>query len=396
MMNIYALLYSALLGIRRPDSWKKIKACDVILVGAECHFNFDLDGEWYSPLLGTMHYTLSSQGESVEVVLRPYVLKRTSSFSGNPVTYNRYHALTLATRMVGRLFPRFRKIAEHRDAAIWDKIIEKSKAKKIIAIMPSSVICRAARRAGIEIYDLQHGVINEQHPWYGEEFRRNTPVADLPTGYLVWDGDSASVIDCWARKLGVKVCVVGHPWLSRFMKSENGDPVIDYAFRNIPKFLNDLPCILVTLQWGMETLSSGSRHDGVFPCGLREVIAETVGKYNWMVRLHPVQIHGKESAKVLAYLKRNFHSLENVEWDKSSSSMLPALLSFSALHITFNSSVVIEAAVMGVKSAILDSEVKVGGRHDAYFRRERDIEMAEVVENDGRKLSDWIKKRVGE
>ena len=60
------------------------------------------------------------------------------------------------------------------------------------------------------------------------------------------------------------------------------------------------------------------------------------------------------------------------------------------LHITYNSTIVIEAAWMGVRSALLDQNIREGGNSESYYTHERSIDMAKVLPLDSDTIEQWI------
>src|SRR5690606_10406620 len=125
------------------------------------------------------------------------------------------------------------------------------------------------------------------------------------------------------------------------------------------------PCILVSLQWGLtEPIVSA----------LERVILDTINIYNWNLRLHPVQVRDAWKAdkkQTMKYLTDTFGDKKTQKWLKSSQIPLPIALQQSDLHITYSSTVVIEAAWMGVRSAILNQDICNGGKSDSYYSYER-------------------------
>ena len=134
--------------------------------------------------------------------------------------------------------------------------------------------------------------------------------------------------------------------------------------------------------------------NGVMVDALEKTILATNNSYNWLIKLHQIQSTGKERAMVHRYLEKTFGHLSSVEWHKSSSLPLPVLLKYASLHITFYSSVVIEAGWMGVRSAILCKDLCPGGRFDKYYSHERNIGIATVLEQNVDVIKQWIEENI--
>jgi len=85
-----------------------------------------------------------------------------------------------------------------------------------------------------------------------------------------------------------------------------------------------------------------------------------------------------------------------VEWSVTTRSPLPVVLAHADLHISSFSSVGIEAAQMGVKSAMLDPRLRVQGNseYDKFFRYYREKGMIYFVEETEDKILNWIEKNL--
>lgn len=113
-----------------------------------------------------------------------------------------------------------------------------------------------------------------------------------------------------------------------------------------------------------------------------------------MLRLHPAQLHGRRKVDALRYLNSRFAGRSNIEWIRSSYLALPVALSQCDLHITSFSTVVTEAAWMGIRSGITDKEVSFGGIRENYYTREKKSGMAVVIGDNQQDIEYWISKEL--
>jgi hypothetical protein len=65
-------------------------------------------------------------------------------------------------------------------------------------------------------------------------------------------------------------------------------------------------------------------------------------------------------------------------------------LQWSDLHITHNSTATTEAAWMGVRTGLVDPNLRPGGKLSSYFAFERARQIAEIVPLDTTAIEQWI------
>jgi hypothetical protein len=260
--------------------------------------------------------------------------------------------------------------------------------------MPSRELCTAAHRRGIWVADVQHGVIAEGHPWYGSNTRGNDPLEQLPDAFLCWDPGSAAVIKQWASSRGIAVEVIGNRWLMRFIRNSPEDKLVqkvkaDYHFATAlcgPRKFT----ILVTLSWGNDMNSNG-----FIDPGLLSVIHTTSKRFRWLIRLHPNQVSGFATGEGKAFL--NFydkHLKGHAEWELPTRSPLPVVLADTDLHISWYSSACMEAAQMGILSALTAPALRDAGRFSEYFSYQRDQGLIDFINEDEESIMSWIEHRI--
>jgi hypothetical protein len=279
---------------------------------------------------------------------------------------------------------------ESQHTNLWCKIIKKARPKYIIGIQPDTFLCRAGKIQKIPVFDLQHGINTKDNPYYGEVYCNGKPAEDLPDGFLCWDDEGAVPMLTWAPNKGIRILQVGNPWFVRFARNSPGDELAKTAIGETTITHNNQPTILVSLQWKMEEVSSGRVNNGVMMDALEKVILDTDKLFNWIVRLHPVQLNGVERKTTLEYLEATFGSTRTRDWLLASWIPLPVILKKSNLHITFSSAVVVEAAWMGIRSGLLDTHIGQEGKSKDWFSYERSIGMSEVIPQDSELIKQWI------
>jgi hypothetical protein len=273
---------------------------------------------------------------------------------------------------------------------LWSNIIEKAEPTCIIGIQPDEYLCQAGRIMNIPVYDLQHGAIIDDHRWYGEKFCIDKPVYTHPNGFLCWDDDSVSVINKWSIKKGIHARKIGNPWFLRFMKAATDDMLVQDAMNTFTFIKDRRPSILLSLQYGLKDFYPYLNCNGGMVDALQTVILETQDMYNWILRLHPIQMVGEEKEQVLHYLYTTYGPGNTEKWLTASECPLPVILSEADLHITDLSSVVIEAAWMGIRSGVLNPMLNIGGAYESMFSYERSIGIAEVLPHDPDIIKQWI------
>jgi len=393
-----SLWISNLMALISPDTWQKIERCNVLLVRGDGDCGYTYQGKGYAHLIDSIGDLCMNRGLISHTVSTPYSKLTGTNAYNSPVSYNRSALSITLIRSIVRLIRGHTNSVNWANKCLthlWSRIFEKAKPHCVIGIQPSESLCRAGKIKGIPVYDLQHGMMNEEHPWYGEKYRVTTPSKDLPDGFLCWDEPSAATLRKWAPQRGIDVRVIGNPWFSRFLLKKPTDILVQETVARGRIFNNSHPIILVSLQYGLDIFYKDVRFNGVMVNALEKVIVETSDSYNWLLRLHPVQIRGWRKGLVQGYLTRTFGHLKSVEWRASSEYPLPVVLQQVDLHITDMSTVVVEAGWMGVYSALLNINIHPRGSLASICAHERSLHIAEVLTQDTNIIKEWIKNTLG-
>lgn len=369
------------------DTWQKIKPCDVLLFRSDINCGYQYKGKAYSPLYDSVGELFINRGLVVSSVAKHFAKLTGEKAHNSPVSYNRAALIQATFRRFGTKGMAW---ANEQGQYLWERILDKAKPYCVIGSQPNVGLCRAGKVKGVRVYDLQHGIIADEHLWYGKKCRFDLSERDLPDGFLCWDESSAEALRKWAPQKDIDVRVVGNPWFLRFLVKDPGDSLVQEALMTGRIFNNDKPVVLVSLQWGLDLYYKYKGFNDVIVDALEKTILETADAYNWLLRLHPVQLRGPEKDRVQNYLSRTFGHLTSVEWKKCSETALPIVLQQVDLHITEHSTVVVEAGWMGISSALLNSHICSGGRLENIYSHERGLGMAEVLKHDKNIIKQWI------
>lgn len=374
-----------------PDTYNNLPPSDILLIGHEHHYNLKTSHGIYSPILGSLFQDCQNRGDRVSILLRPFSALQPDSAWNFHYSCNRYHSFLFLIEKMGRFCNTLKKVADEKRFHFWISVFSNTSVSKIFAIQPDRYMCQAARELGVVIVDVQHGVINDAHPWYGSTFNDHVSPMFLPHQFWVWDDFSYQVISNWATPKGISVLKTGHIWIDRFRHPDLKDSIIQEAISNLPRIDTDKPCILITLQWDLFNYTKEETFNGYMHQALEDYVFETQDQYNWLIRLHPVQLYSDRKSASIRYMDR-FRGLDSVEWQASTFCALPALLGTVDAHITFSSSVVIEAEWFGVNSALLDKEISPLGRRGEYYKVQRENGSAEVINPDRNSIDNWVIK----
>jgi len=380
--------------LQTKDTWQHINTCDVLLVRHDNDCGYTFHNKAYAQIIDSFGELCTKRGLIIGSVATPYSKLVGKRAFHSPVSYNQSLSIICIFGKIIRLIKGNNIGTEWIESHLlnlWCKILEKTSPKCVIGIQPDVFLCRAGKIKNIPIYDLQHGTIVDDHPWYGKNYRIATPIQNLPDGFLCWDDQSAATISKWAYNKGIRVIKIGNPWFLRFFRIHPDDLLVNEALVNCIITDDNRPCILVSLEDGFAARwYPDKKFNGIMFEALEKVILDTVELYNWVIRLHPIQIRGKERDMVLNYLRIAFGAEKTQKWLLASEMPLPVLLSKTDLHITGSSTVVIESALMGIRSGMLNQTLCLEGKTQSYYTYERNRGMAEVIPQNPDIIKQWI------
>lgn len=392
-MNLFQRSKHLLSSLTIQDNWREIVPCDALLICHDHDRGFYFRGQHYAQLLDSFGELLKSKGLSTTSVARPFSRFVKKKAYREPFSLNRSAFIALIKSKVQNLIQDFIKTQNQtKDASIdlWVSILKVARPNIVVAIQPEKVLCAASKKLSIPIYDLQHGNIDDESPFYSKSFGLGSNQDNLPTGYLCWNQESANVLLDWTPKKNVEVHIVGNPWFNRFLHKREDDELVQELITTESLSTSDAPTILVTLQWGRDLYSDGNVTNGVMPTELEKTILQTANQYDWLIRLHPLQLHGQEAPMVKKYMRSTFSDVKNVYWEDCSNIPLPMVMAQADLHVTYDSCTTVEASWIGLYTALLNPEIRPGGRTESYYIDERASGMAEVVPLDMNAIEMWI------
>lgn len=350
-------------------------------------------GKYYSPLINTMEDDLAKLGiKCVSIARIISTIKGDLSYGQVYSPDGSFARALLLKRLWGFLFSKKYSYSSMEER-IWGDILDKTGAKYVFGIQPSRELCVACHRRGIWVADVQHGVIADTHPWYGESFRSVDPVEYLPNAFLCWDFGSQEVIDKWAKKKCIDTHVIGNRWIARFMERADDDSLVSELYVDFSqKSLNssNRKTILLSLSWGDYNIPNGFMVDGI-----QAAIKNTANRYRWLIRLHPNQVKGfasDEGPRFVSFFNDNLSGF--AEWEVTTRAPLPVVLNEVDLHLSWNSSVSIEAAQFGVKTALLDPRLRQIDQRGDYYTYYRKAGLIDLISETEVSISTWIEENL--
>ena len=389
------------------DDWKSLEPVDILFVVHDGHRTYRHKDKAYSPLIDSLQETYLKNGYSCLTIAPPFSqLTRNQAF-GKVIDFNGSFLRAATRRILRNIISKEKLLGTLYIQDVWKKILAATNPRQVIAIQPGAALCSACRARGIEISDLQHGVINDGHAWYGEAYRRNCEDEVLPTSFMCWDNTALATLGKWTGQKGIRVDLIKNPWTQRFLDIDPSDDLVSNA-RGNHSWLLRLPTmkrILITLAWGWDEITDNSLSRMYrmavtmpqflsFPTSITDVIRETHNTTVWFIRPHPIQLQGIERKPLENFLSKHFDHLSHVYWREVSSTPLAILLASTDLHITTGSTVTSEAALLGIRTGLIVPIPRPLEYLDSYFELERQNDMAEFVPNSTEKLRQFVEDKL--
>lgn len=376
------------------DSWNRLAPCDALLICNDSDRGYVFRGKRYAQLIDSLGDRMESKGVTCSTVARGLARLTGAAAHRSPASINRVYVATVLGQRL-RAIPGnsggARDWRFEREAALWTRILGRCRPSVVIAIQPDSGVCRAASRARIPIFDLQHGIIDTEHnPYYSAARLGSMPLSDLPTGFLVWDDESRQVVAAATGSRPIATRVIGNPWFARFLHPDPGDALVTEAKADWPEADGGLPTAIVTLQHGLDQLAPDYVRNGVMADALVEAILRSCDRIAWKIRLHPSQTTGPDASRVQGFLRKTFGECRNVDWETSTRTPLPLLLSTADVHVTHYSATTIEAAWLGLHTGLLDPHIGPGGKHSHFLASERARGLAHPLPLDAAEIEAFV------
>lgn len=362
--------------------------CSVLTFACDNDRSITISGKKYAPLINTVEDALEKRGLQCTSISRIASRVRGALSHGRVFSPDGGFARAMILkRLKGLFLPAGAYPFSNLEKHVWDRILDQCKPRAVVGILPSRELCVACKQRGIWVADMQHGVIAETHHWYGGAYRSKEPAQWAPDAFLVWDEGSAEVLRAWAPNAGAAVEVIGNPWVDRFRKKDPGDAVYRELVERYPQVENGKPNILISLSWHALAIPNRFIHPA-----LERFILETLDTYNWIVRLHPNQVQGfaaNEADEFQTYLAATYPP-GSLDWGLPTEMPLPLLLSRIDRHVTWNSSVCLEAASFGIRSLLMDPELLPGEKNGSYYSFLTDLGYTQKIRPEYDGVKAWF------
>lgn len=361
----YNILKKIILDLFKVDKIN-LPHADVLTFACDNDRYIDYLGKKYSPLIDTVTDDLESKGVSVVSITRIASRIKGDLSHGRVFSPEGAFARALILKRIKSLLLGGKKYPYSKsEEKIWDSILRKVQPKAVIGIMPSRELCTVCHRYGVWVADLQHGVISKKHPWYSPDFRAHEPDSWLPN-VICWDDDAEFTIKSWNNKK-VEIIKTGNPWINRFINGDESDKLLYVLKEKYPTLVDNRKSkILISVSWGCGDLGGNN----FIPKALEEFILKNRDRYTFLFRLHPNMLQGFATHDGVGFFKyyNNVYKQHGIDWQQSTEMPLPLLLSSIDIHITWASSVCIEAAMMGKKTLTLNPKLLPGMENESYYK----------------------------
>ncbi len=342
--------------IKAPLNIKNVAQGKVLIVRGDAHCTSVVNGKFYSVLTDPIYEALRKRGVSISVLAKPF-----SNMVGE-LCYDNAADITASYARAVLL----NKFFDNYLVVFWKKLLKHVECGYVIAILPSKELCKAAYDMKIRVADLQHGVISDEHPNYGRFMCEKRQPFELPSEYLLWDENSKDVLSKWCFEKNIRATVIGNP---SFIKFGNSLDV---------KETKKKKTILYTLQWGLERNEECANYRNFLWPSELENFVKSNKNFRWVFRLHPAQY--KDEDDIFNLIKRVFGCEVFGDSILYHNSPLFEVLREVDFHITFNSSVTIEAAWLNIPTALLDKQLLKGGPLENYYNLEKKTGIAKVLD----------------
>ena len=325
---------------------------DYLFVCHDVHRHTEFGGKLYAPLIDPIFQELSEFGRCLTLAA-PFSRLRGDTCFGDVRANNFSVLFALLQRILLHGSPKLLRIESDPLVKAYLRMLGHVQPKALIGIQPSVELCCAARKLGITVYDVQHGVISDVN-YYSTVKRQQVDQEGWPDAVLCWDEVSAGRV----KKITdghAKSRVIGNPsYHSKFgMQMKNhchSDKIPNHKYNKN---------ILVTLTYqDFDTRVSYLKNfnDRFFVgIGIPKQLVDLINMSPdifWRIRLHPVQPKFNQQ-EVHDFLEKTFVGSQNIDWAHFSAVPLSAALFECSGHITVNSAVSLDAAQNGVPTLLV-------------------------------------------
>ncbi len=215
--------------VLKIDDWNKLGKVDIVFVNHDGHRSYMYDNVAYAPLIDSLQEAYLKKGYSCLTIASPFSQLIGNEAFGEVIDFNGSFARAAINRLLQNIFSKETYFGTRCLKEVWDQILLATNPRRVIAIQPDAALCVACRQRGIDVADLQHGVVSDEHPWYGESFRKDSKTEVLPTTFICWDKTAIAVLEKWTIEKEILIEPISNPWLQRFIENDNRDKLVSDA-----------------------------------------------------------------------------------------------------------------------------------------------------------------------
>ena len=258
------------------------------------------------------------------------------------------------------------------------------KPKLIVAIQPDIYLCRACKRLKIPVVDLQHGIIIPEKDTYYRYLNGIGKKEDFPD--FIFSIFKSSHNKLIKKKSTCKIIYIGSPYLA------NKDFVNLKENVLVKKGGRETTNVLISHQtlrnMDYVDMFDKSWHKTGISLALLEAISKCDISINWIVRAHPTYNNSKELYRL--FNKVSLKKGTSIEIVSANSIPLPQQLQEVDLHLTSFSSVVLEAAEYGIRSAVLFNSISI----ENIYGTSLDSRMITQIPNKSSSIINWLNQNL--
>lgn len=319
--------------------------CEKLIFVHDDNYGLTVDSKKYCQIADPLARDIRACGFEVQIVRYPGSQLLSKHLKNKSFNINIIFAVFYA---LGFFLTRDKKQAK---LISWYLLFKGFGCNVAYAFMPSHFFCRAAKLAGVYVYDLQHGVITPSDPYYQLCFDSSRGSDATPDAILFLYRTS---YDFWKnQRLPIEIDHIGSPYLAdlpSFPVSANNDQCF-HSFSILFTQQADFG-----LSWGVEGNCDGQWYTCGLPASIVSVLFSFKYPVRLVIRLHPLS--QVPISEVMAIF-RDIPSWHKVKVVSSRDVPLLTHLAEASLHITNHSAVVFEAAEYGVPSVVLSQSTEI-------------------------------------
>jgi hypothetical protein len=283
----------------------------------------------------------------LELERRAYRRTRSRADAANPVlalpefnSVARYLESAYGTTIMTEAELRLRTARLFEDAGFFESILRRVGARAGMAVCyynnDGLAFNLACSRAGVTSVDIQHGVQGMHHFAYGRW--ANVPPSGyelIPDRFWCWSDREVAAIAAWTSGTTHHRAILGgNPFLDVWRTSDDGEVGRAGATQSDRSTTN----ILYTCN-----------RESLLPPIIFDTIASSPPTWTWWVRAHPGM--SRQDRRSVGKQLRRLRP-RRIEFERATETPLFSLLKYIDVHVTRASTVVIDAAELGVPSVI--------------------------------------------